>query len=146
MTEPHATLVKFGYPGTLIRAYGHWRVLLRQQQVTLGALVLCAAGEEQSFAALPREAYTELHAVARDCEAALNAFRPFDRINYLMLMMVDPQVHFHVLPRYSEAQEFEGQRFEDAGWPGPPDLKGGVKADAAFEAKLLHALKAVWPK
>lgn len=144
MTAPHATLVKFGYPGTLIRAYGHWRVLLRRHQATLGALVLCAAGDERSFAALPREAYAELAAITRDCEAAFNAFRQFDRINYLMLMMADPHVHFHILPRYAEAQDFEGRRFEDLGWPGPPDLKGGIAADAALEAKLLQALKAAW--
>ena len=29
------------------------------------------------------------------------SFCAYERINYLMLMMVDPHVHFHVIPRYS---------------------------------------------
>ena len=36
------TAVRFGYPGTLIREYGHWVVLLREPQATLGSLILCA--------------------------------------------------------------------------------------------------------
>jgi diadenosine tetraphosphate (Ap4A) HIT family hydrolase len=37
--------------------------------------------------------------------------------------MVDPHVHFHVIPRYSGSREWNGLDFADAGWPGPPDLK-----------------------
>ena len=47
-------------------------------------------------------------------------FCSYERINYLMLMMVDPNVHFHVIPRYSEARQWDGVEFPDAGWPGPP--------------------------
>ena len=38
----NATLTKFGYPGTLLHESEHWCVLMRPQQVTLGALVLAA--------------------------------------------------------------------------------------------------------
>ena len=41
---------------------------------------------------------------------------------YLMLMMVDPHVHFHVLPRYREPRMFAGTVFEDFDWPAPPDV------------------------
>ena len=33
------------------------------------------------------------------------------KINYLALMMVDPHVHFHVIPRYSGSRELEGATF-----------------------------------
>ena len=33
--------------------------------------------------------------------------------NYLMLMMVDPHVHFHVIPRYAAPQRFEDVDFPD---------------------------------
>jgi diadenosine tetraphosphate (Ap4A) HIT family hydrolase len=39
-----------------------------------------------------------------------------------MLMMVDPHVHFHIIPRYSQRREHEGTSFADSGWPGLPDL------------------------
>jgi diadenosine tetraphosphate (Ap4A) HIT family hydrolase len=119
----HATLVRFGYPGTVLLETAHWCVLMRPQQVTLGALVLCAKSEATALPGLPAEAFSELAAVSRHLEAALRLFRPFGKINYLALMMVDPQVHFHVLPRYAATQDYDGTAFPDPGWPGVPDLK-----------------------
>ena len=42
----------------------------------------------------------------------------YEKINYLMLMMVDRDVHFHVIPRYAGERVHEGVSFPDAG--GPP--------------------------
>ena len=140
----NATLVKFGHPETLIRDYRHWCVLLRPAQATIGALVLGAKGEFGSFANLPADAFAELATIVPDIESALRRFRPFDRINYLMLMMVDPHVHFHVLPRYGAPQTFEGESFADAGWPGPPDLKGAGPASASLRAALVAAIRSHW--
>jgi diadenosine tetraphosphate (Ap4A) HIT family hydrolase len=114
---------KFGYPDTLIREYDHWVVLLRPAQVTLGSLVLAAASEATAFGALPPGAHAELARITSEVEATLFAEVDYQRINYLMLMMVDPQVHFHVIPRYEGSRSFEDVAIEDRGWPGPPDLK-----------------------
>lgn len=141
----NATMTKFGYPGSLIREYGHWVVLLRPHQATLGALVLACKDEAEAFSDISSEAFGELQQVIGDIEAGLGAFRPYRKINYLMLMMVDKDVHFHVLPRYDEAQVFEGITFEDAGWPAVPDLAGGVRPEAVPQAALLAAVKAAWP-
>jgi diadenosine tetraphosphate (Ap4A) HIT family hydrolase len=139
------TMHKFGYPGTLVRDYRHWSVLLRPAQVTLGALVLAAKSDALSLAALEPAAFAELADVARDIEAALRLFPPAEKINYLMLMMVDPHVHFHVLPRYAGARRFEGVDFEDRGWPGPPDLKAAPPITADLFSRLLHTVKSHWP-
>ena len=58
-----------------------------------------------------------------------------------MLMMVDPNVHYHVLPRYEETRTFEGATFEDPGWPGPPNVGHVNEMDAPVAAALLAALK-----
>jgi diadenosine tetraphosphate (Ap4A) HIT family hydrolase len=116
------TIEKFGYPATLIREFEHWLVLLRPAQVTLGSLVLAAKSDATAFSQLPREAFAELTDVVKTVERALADFCRYERINYLMLMMVDPNVHFHVIPRYSLAREWSGIEFADAGWPGPPQL------------------------
>ncbi len=116
------TAVRFGYPETLIREYEHWLVLLREPQATLGSLVLCAKSEATEFSALPMEAHAEMGKVVREIEQALKSAFSYDRINYLMLMMVDPNVHFHVIPRYSETRSACGLSIPDPGWPAMPQL------------------------
>jgi diadenosine tetraphosphate (Ap4A) HIT family hydrolase len=140
----HQTLAKFGYPGTVLAEFSHWCVLLRPQQATLGALVIAAKSEATAFSTLPPEAFTELSGVIGATETALRAVCGYDKINYLMLMMVDPQVHFHVLPRYAGAKSFEGVSFTDPAWPGPPDLKHANDLDAGTRGKLMAALIAAF--
>lgn len=136
----HQTLKKFGYPATLLKEFEHWSVVLRPSQATLGALVLIAKSDATSLAALPQAAFTELHTCCTSIDAALRQFRSFDKLNYLALMMVDPQVHFHVLPRYENEQEFEGVVFKDPAWPGPPDLKSSTAISDEIRNKLQRAL------
>lgn len=138
-------MTKFGYPQSLVRDYARWVVLLRPQQATLGALVLVCKDTATAFGDISAAAFAELQAVTGDIEAGLSAFRPYQKINYLMLMMVDPDVHFHVLPRYAQTQEFEGTAFPDKGWPAVPDLASGVQPDADTLAALAAAVKAAWP-
>ncbi|WP_144095126.1 HIT family protein [Croceicoccus sediminis] len=135
------TIEKFGYPGTLVREYDHWVVLLRPAQPTLGSLVLAAKSDCTDFSALPAEAFAELASVTKTVEDALKGFVDYAKINYLMLMMVDPNVHFHVIPRYEGAREFAGTEYVDAGWPKVPDLGSAVALDEAAKAALRDALK-----
>jgi diadenosine tetraphosphate (Ap4A) HIT family hydrolase len=120
------TIEKFGYPATLLKELEHWVILLRPAQVTLGSLVLAAKSDATAYGALPREAFAEQADAVALIERALAAFTRYERINYLMLMMVDPNVHFHVIPRYSEPHHWSGIEFHDAGWPGPPQLGSAV--------------------
>ena len=129
------TMLKFGYPDTLIREYDHWVVLLRPAQVTLGSLVLVAKGQATAFGALPAAAHAELARITSEVEATLSAEVRYERINYLMLMMVDPHVHFHIFPRYEGERSFGDIALADEGWPGPPDLKSGRSLpEAKFRA------------
>jgi diadenosine tetraphosphate (Ap4A) HIT family hydrolase len=123
------TIEKFGYPATLLKEFEHWCVLLRPSQVTLGSLILAAKSDATAYSALSREAFLEQADAIQAIEAALSGFTRYERINYLMLMMVDPNVHFHVIPRYSETRTWNGTQFVDAGWPGAPRLDTGQKLD-----------------
>jgi diadenosine tetraphosphate (Ap4A) HIT family hydrolase len=125
----NATIEKFGYPATLLAEFERWLILLRPAQVTLGSLVLAAKSAATAYHELPREAFAEQAKIIYAIEAVLKDFCTYERINYLMLMMVDPHVHFHVIPRYSEARQWDGIAFPDAGWPGPPRLDTAVKLD-----------------
>lgn len=144
-SQPNATMKAFGYPETLVREYEHWVVQLRPHQATLGALVLICKDEAEAFADISSAAFVELQNCVGDIEAGLRNFRPYQKINYLMLMMVDKDVHFHVLPRYDADQDFDGAAYPDSGWPKVPDLAGGVQPDAAARARLAEAVKAAWP-
>ena len=134
----NATIEKFGYPATLVREFDRWLVLLRPAQVTLGSLVLAAKSDVTAYGALPRDAFAEQADAVAAIEQALAAFTSFERINYLMLMMVDPNVHFHVIPRYSGPRRWGEVDFPDAGWPGPPQLGSAI----ALSAEQIAAMAA----
>src|SRR5512147_2697283 len=111
------TIRKFGFPETLVRDYEYWVLVLRPAQVTLGSLVLAAKNDATAFGNLPAGAHAELARISAEVEAALSAAVDYQRINYLMLMMVDPHVHFHIIPRYEGSRTFENLEIWDKGWP-----------------------------
>ena len=132
------TMRKFGWPGTLIREFEHWVVLARSAQPTLGSLILAAKSDATAFGDLLAESHAELKPATTAIEAALREAVDYAQLNYLMLMMVDPNVHFHVIPRYEGAREWNGREFVDVGWPRIPDLGHAV----ALEGDELAALVA----
>ncbi|PZU58015.1 MAG: HIT family protein [Sphingobium sp.] len=141
----NATMEKFGYPGTLIREIDHWVVLLRPAQPTLGSLVLAAKSDATAFGDLPLQAHAELAPATRGIEAALSATVGYQRINYLMLMMVDPHVHFHVIPRYEGTRSHAGLAIADAGWPKTPDLAQAVMPGPDQVRALIAWIGDAWP-
>ncbi|MCL6682613.1 HIT family protein [Sphingomonas alba] len=138
------TIAKFGYPATMIREYVHWVVLLRPAQVTAGSLILAAKSDATAYGDLPTAAFVEQGRVIAEIEATLRVAVDYQRINYLMLMMVDPNVHFHVIPRYEDSRSFAGLDLADAGWPGPPDLKSAVALDDDAIARMKNELVTLW--
>lgn len=72
-------------------------------------------------------------------ELLRSSFNP-DKINYLVLMMVDHQVHFHVIPRYEKERVFNDKEFVDEKWPTPPDILLD-SCDESFLPKLLKKLR-----
>ena len=132
------TIRKFGWPATLVHELEHWVILARPAQPTLGSLVLAAKSDATAFGDLPGEAHAELKQATGRIEAALGKAVGYAKLNYLMLMMVDPNVHFHVIPRYEGAREWNGREFVDVGWPKVPDLGHAV----ALEGDELDALRA----
>jgi diadenosine tetraphosphate (Ap4A) HIT family hydrolase len=87
-------------------------------------------------------AFADLQSIVRHVEHALREVVSYERINYLMLMMVDPHVHFHVIPRYSGERRWGGVVFPDAGWPGPPNLGSAVRLDENQTRALLTEVAA----
>jgi diadenosine tetraphosphate (Ap4A) HIT family hydrolase len=135
--QTNDTIKNFGYPKTLLKEYDHWVVLIRPGQITLGSLILAAKSDVTQFSHLDPDAFAELRHITGKIETALGATFAPKKYNYLMLMMVDPHVHFHVLPRYDSTQSLNGIEIPDVGWPGPPALGEFVSLDD----DLLKAIK-----
>jgi diadenosine tetraphosphate (Ap4A) HIT family hydrolase len=141
---PNQTMIRFGYPDTLICEYDHWVVLLREMQVTLGSLILCSKSDATAFSDLPVAAFEEMGAVVIDLESAVSAAFQYDKINYLMLMMVDPNVHFHVFPRYATERDACGLRIIDAGWPAAPKLDVYRELTPSERSDLCRHIRDFW--
>ena len=125
--------------------YEHWVVLVREPQVTMGSLVLICKEDAEAFADVSAEAFLEQKQAVSDIEATLKA-SPFDavKMNYLMLMMKDPQVHYHVFPRPLEEKSFDGVTFSDP--PGPPNVAAAAELGDGTLSKLKELLVDNWPK
>jgi diadenosine tetraphosphate (Ap4A) HIT family hydrolase len=141
----NATAVSFGFPDTLVGETACWLVLARPKQPTFGSLVLICKDQARAFAEISAEAFADLRQAVSSTEAMLSRVMAYQKINYLMLMMVDPDVHFHVIPRYEGQRLHEGVAFTDAGWPGPPDLAAAVDLGEDGAARLAAKLRASWP-
>ncbi|MDH5479389.1 MAG: HIT family protein [Nitrosomonas sp.] len=140
----NATMRKFGAPHTVIQEFQYWTVLLRPAQATLGALVLAAHEPAQAFSELSPASFTELHIVTKQMEASLTKAFKNDKLNYLMLMMVDPDVHFHIIPRYAQTKKFANKEFIDAGWPAAPNLGYINKTDEKTNQLIMEHIKSCW--
>jgi len=142
----HQTLKTFDYPQSLIKKYSHWAVLTRRKQVTAGALVLVCTEDATAFSDVSAAAMAELKEVIGDIEHALTAAIDYEKINYLMLMMVDPHVHFHVFPRYHGAHQLGNLAVIDHSWPKTPDLGNFIALDDEALKNTTKLLKSFFEK
>ncbi len=142
----NATAVSFGYPGTKVAETRSWLIQVRPKQPTFGSLVLICKEEAQAFSDISAEAFADLQVAVAGIEAMLRKVVAYEKINYLMLMMVDRDVHFHVIPRYAGERVHKGVSFPDAGWPAVPNLGAAVDLGPEGAAKLAEWLRGEWPK
>ncbi|MBL8396751.1 MAG: HIT family protein [Candidatus Accumulibacter sp.] len=118
-----------------------WSWSVRPSQPTLGASVISLNRHAASFSEVSAAEMSELAEVVARLETALKTAFAYDRINYLMLMMVDHQVHFHVIPRYETSRQFAGLEWGDSGWPSFPALADCQHQEATLPL-IRDALKA----
>ena len=113
---------KFQVDQLLVAATSAWSWSLRPAQATLGAGVLSLNRHAACFSHVSAAEMSELAELVGRVEKSLKAAFDYQAINYLMLMMVDHHVHFHVIPRYREVRRFAGLDWLDSGWPALPAL------------------------
>ena len=141
----NATIEKFGYPDNVLFEGEYWVVLLRPHQITAGSLVLACKEDATSFSQVLPAAWAELPRATAGIEQMLTDSFQYEKINYLALMMVDREVHFHVLPRYSNPRQAAGVTFTDDNWPKPPDVtRSTPRTEEQFD-ELRDLLRRSWP-
>lgn len=117
------TIAAFGYPETALKEYDHWVVLLRPDQVTVGSVVIAAKSEVTRIGDMLPAEWEEFAQVTREFEDVARRTFNADKFNYFALMMKDPNVHFHAIPRYANPVVIGNDSYEDPDWPLKSELK-----------------------
>jgi diadenosine tetraphosphate (Ap4A) HIT family hydrolase len=106
-----------------------WSWSVRPGQPTLGAGILSLNRHAETFSEVTEDEMIDLAGLVSQLEGAVRSAFDHRIMNYLMLMMVDHHVHYHVVPRYEGTREFAGRDWVDNGWPALPVLADSQHAD-----------------
>lgn len=117
---------KFKVDDLMIVQTDYWRWSLRPAQCTLGAGILSLKRPAEAMSELTSEEGADLVAITKIIESTLKKAFNMEKMNYIMLMMVDFHIHYHVIPRYSKDITFADMCFKDLGWPKPPVLDAEI--------------------
>ena len=112
--------VKFQVNTLSVYKSKYWTWSVRPTQVTLGSGVLSLNRYALHLSDLTEEEMADLKNIVSKIENTLKKTFGYDIMNYLMLMMVDHHVHYHVIPRYDGIKLFDGLEWVDNGWPALP--------------------------
>jgi diadenosine tetraphosphate (Ap4A) HIT family hydrolase len=147
----HATTLnefrsKFRVDELLVVSTDAWSWSVRPHQPTLGAGVLSLNRHALHLSDVTSQEMAELATLVAILEKAVKSAFGYDIMNYLMLMMVDRHVHYHVIPRYKEMKQFAGVDWVDNGWPTFPALRDDQHANvegvlAEIRAALVAAMR-----
>jgi diadenosine tetraphosphate (Ap4A) HIT family hydrolase len=106
-----------------------WTWSVRPGQPTLGAGILSLNRYALKLSDVAGEEMQDLADLVRVVETTIQAAFGHNIMNYLMLMMVDHHVHYHVIPRYEETRSFARKEWVDNGWPALPLIGDSQHAD-----------------
>ncbi len=113
---------KFRVDELQVLSTGAWTWSIRPGQPTLGAGVLSLNRFALHLSDVRGEEMHELAGLISTLENAVKKTFNYNIMNYLMLMMVDHHVHYHVIPRYDGPRDFMDLQWLDTGWSGQPAL------------------------
>ncbi|MBQ2634294.1 MAG: hypothetical protein IJF88_06925 [Oscillospiraceae bacterium] len=126
MSENFENFVKkFKVDDLLIYESDCWRWSIRPLQCTIGAGILSLKRPAETMKELTENEGADLIKIVSVIENTLLHCFGQEIMNYIMLMMVDKHIHYHIVPRYSKEILFGEKLFKDAYWPKPPVLDTG---------------------
>jgi diadenosine tetraphosphate (Ap4A) HIT family hydrolase len=129
---------KFRVEELKIRENRSWSWSVRPGQPTLGAGILSLNRHAGKFSNVTAEEMEDLAELVGALEGAVKSAFDHAIMNYLMLMMVDHHVHYHVIPRYEGARTFAGREWVDNGWPALPVIADSQHQDDPGLLRLIQ--------
>lgn len=132
---------KFKTKELLIYESKFWVWSLRPVQSTLGAGILSLKRECLNLGELSQDEFSDLGKIVPLIEETLKKTFNYDIMNYLMLMMVDKHIHYHVIPRYQNSIMFSEKEWIDTGWPKLPDLSETIEEQNQIIFKIIEIIK-----
>lgn len=117
-----AFLKKFDINNLTIYESKYWRWSIRPLQCTVGAGILSLIRPAETLKEITEEEGADFSKIVSVIENTLSKCYNQQKMNYIMLMMVDNHVHYHVIPRYDHAITINGIEYGDECWPKPPVL------------------------
>ncbi len=108
------------YGDALIKEYRYWVLEVHYKQVTLGSFIIFAKRKLENFSDLTKGELVELTEVMREIQSALTELFQPESFNYLQLGNQMHNLHFHGIPRYSEARIAFGKKWKDETFGHPP--------------------------
>jgi diadenosine tetraphosphate (Ap4A) HIT family hydrolase len=115
-----------------------WTWSVRPGQPTLGAGVLSLNRHAGKFSDVTPEEMKDLGELVGTLEGAIKTAFNHNIMNYMMLMMLDHHVHYHVIPRYEDTRSLGEREWVDNGWPALPVIGDNQHAD---DSGLLHLIQ-----
>ena len=138
MVTPKDFQKKFGINKYKIYHSRHWIWSLRPHQSTCASGIVSLKRECPTLAKVKSDEFNDLKNIVVVIESTLKDIFNYDVINYLMLMMVDKHVHFHIFPRYKHKINFLNETWIDKNWPDVPDILGPLLAEEKLQIINSH--------
>lgn len=135
---------KFQVDSLIVARTPAWSWSVRPNQPTLGSGILSLNRHALHFSDVTTGEMAELSELIKTLEKTVKSVFNHNIMNYLMLMMVDHHVHFHVIPRYDGSRQFAGLEWIDNGWPALPVMADSQhKNQDGVLTQIQDALKSV---
>lgn len=133
---------KFAIEELKIIEYKSWTWSLRPEQPTIGSTIISNNQNYTSFASLSPTDIIDYALFIKEIDKSLRKSLNPDKINYLTLMMIDDNLHTHIIPRYKKIKLYEENYYKDKAWPKLPNLIGeNITLDKKQKNKLIIQLK-----
>lgn len=100
----------------------HWVWSVRPMQPTIGCGILSMKRPAGAVSEMTEEEGADMVRMIRVIERTLTKTFHYQRVHYILYMLEDFHVHYHVLPRYDSERIFQERAYTDTAWPGLPSL------------------------